>query len=117
MVDSSRQSEVAIEPIASFSVLLSRVAWCFGGPVALAFLTLKIAFSQDGWGSPSDVAFPLVLAATIAARWISFRNGDRLNTFGEVTTLNQLRRYSVVFLCAGVVVWIATNMLANHVLN
>jgi len=101
MVESSSQPKAAIEPITSLKALIARVAWCFAGPVTLAFLTYKIAFSKDGWVTPSDIAFPIILASTVAARWISFRCGDRSNTIGEVTTLDELRRYSVIFISVG----------------
>ena len=117
MLERQRNSSEAMPVITSFKVLLCRVFWCFGGPIILSFLTYKIAYAKDGWGTPSDIAFPIIVAATIAARWIGFRNGERSNTIGEVTTLAQLRSYSVKFMTGGLIVWIAANVLANHVLN
>ena len=117
MAEHSKNSGDALPPITSFNVLAYRVFWCFGGPVILAFLLYKIAFANDGWLTPSDLAYPIVLIATVAARWASFRAGDRSNSVGEVTTIDQLRRYSIVFTTVGLLIWIVANVLGNRGVN
>lgn len=114
MVEPSNQTKEVLPPITSFRVILCRIVWCFAGPVALCFLTLKIALTTDGWIAPSDLGFPCVVIMTVAARWFCFRGGDRTNTLGEVTTIEQLRRYSMILAIGGLLVWSAANVLGNH---
>lgn len=102
-----------LRPMTSFAVLICHLFWIFGGPIVLSFLTLKLATTKDGWTTPYDIGFPIVLAATVAARWYCFRSGDILNSMGEITTMDQLRRYTRVFLVGGMAVWIAANLIAN----
>lgn len=115
MVESSNRAEAAMEPITSIKVLISRVAWYFAGPVTLCLLAFKIASTNDGWLTASDITFPIIVAATVAARWICFRAGDRSNTMGQVTSIEDLRRYSIVFSIGSVLVWIAANIVGNFV--
>lgn len=117
MADALKPPESGTGSITTFSQLVVRVAWVFGGPVALAFLAIKIATTKDGWVSSSDLAFLLILPATVAARWIGFRNGDRSNTLGELTTQEQLRRYSISFLAGGIVLWVGANLCGNSILS
>lgn len=113
MVESSNRTEAALEPITSFTVLFSRIVWFFAGPVVLCFLAVRIATISDGWMSASDIAFPIVVVATVAARWICFRSGDPSNTTGGITTIEELRRYSIVFPIGGALVWAAANIIGN----
>ena len=114
MTEKTQPRETAVPPITSFWVLVCRVAWLFAGPVMLGFLALAIANRNDGWIAATDLGFLIVLAATVGARWISFHSGDTSNSSGEVTSLDQLRRYSVGFLMGGILVWIATNFIGNQ---
>ncbi|HEY0982864.1 MULTISPECIES: hypothetical protein [unclassified Schlesneria] len=104
----------AIRPITSLWVLTGRVAWLFAGPVVLGFLVMSMLQRRDGWIAGTDLAFLIILAVTVGARWLTYNAGDTSNSNGEPTTEAQLRTYSFSFLTGGVVVWILANIVGNH---
>lgn len=117
MAETSRPAVTDVGTITTFSQLAIRIAWVFAGPVALAFIAITIASTRDGWLTTSDLAFLIVLVATVSARWIGFRNGDRANTLGELTTQEQMRRYSINFSAGGIALWASANLFANTILS
>lgn len=115
MVERSSETAEVSQPITSLNVVFCRLWWCFLGPALLCFLAIQTGIAHDGWIASFDLVFLIVLLTTVGARWISFRVGDRKNAFGDIITLGQLRRYSILFIVGGVVLWIVANLLGNNI--
>lgn len=103
-------------PATSFSVLLCRLFWVFLGPAALFLTAVSIVQSGTGWLTGKDLLFGLSLLATVLCRWGDFWKGDRTNTFGDPVTEKYMWGYTAGALVAGVTLWVAANVLGNHVL-
>ncbi len=66
----------------SFSALAGRLSWIFVGPFVLGVCAISIAGRRDGWLSPADLFYFVVLAGMLIGRWTEFRSargadGDR----------------------------------------
>ena len=117
MVEHPRKTAEVAPPITSLNLLLCRLWWCFVGPVILCFLAIQQSVAPDGWLAASDIGFLIVMLTTVGSRWVSFRAGDRVNAFGDIVGVEQLRRYSMFFLGGGTVVWIVTNVIGNRIFH
>jgi hypothetical protein len=79
------------------------------GPATLLLLAYTLAENQKGWFAPSSIAFLVVLAAVIIARWLDPQTSD-----GERTTPVHLRRFTVSTAGIGLAAWVVVNLLGNH---
>lgn len=103
--------------ITSFWVLGGRLTWIALGPVALVGLTIGIVSGGTGWLTGLDAAFVLVAGLMLLGRWTEQRSGSATTLTGEPATPAQLRRYVVLLIPVAAVIWLAANILGNHVLN
>jgi|GEM_PF-7108197 len=53
----------------------------------------------------------------ILGRWVEFRSGTATTATGEPATVEHARRYTRVVVPTAACVWIAANVLGNHVLG
>jgi hypothetical protein len=84
------------------------------GPSVLLLLAIGIANRGQGWLTPVDIAFLVVLAAMVAARWLEFRRGAALKGTGEPATRTDLLRYVPIAVATGLAVWIVANLVGNY---
>lgn len=102
--------------ISSVAVLFGRVMWMLAGPMALCLITYGIVSGGDGWFQTADAAFAIVLLFMIGGRWIEQRSGVATTVTGQPATVQHFKRYLRTFVPAAVGLWIAANVLGNHVL-
>jgi hypothetical protein len=98
----------------SFPAVAGRLFWIFIGPFALAVCAFGIAGQRDGWLSPSDLIYVVVLAGMFIGRWIEFRMGTPLTATGEPATADDLRRYAQGLALLGLGIWVIANLIGNR---
>ena len=87
------------------------------GPLILIFLSIANVKARSGWMSSVDIAFFVVLAALVYARWLEFRGGAPRTATGEPAAISHFRRYAWITLGAGLGIWFMTNLIGNHFRN
>ena len=102
--------------ITSVTVLGARISWVFAGPAALGLVTLAIASRGNGWLTAFDAIFAIVVAWMLAGRWVEQRSGVATLMNGEPATVHDFRRYVAVLLSVAGTIWVAANVLGNHLL-
>lgn len=103
--------------VTSCSVLLARCFWFFVGPAILVLLAVGIVSSGSGWVTALDVAFFLVLSLMLAGRWFEFQSGQAMTGTGAVASWADFRRYVLLLTPLAASVWMAANLLGNHLLG
>jgi hypothetical protein len=101
----------------SFPAFAGRLIWMIVGPFALAVCALGIAGQHDGWLGPPDLIYFILLAGTLAGRWMECRSGPALTATGEPATAEDLRRYARGLGLLGLGIWVAANLVGNRVLG
>jgi hypothetical protein len=81
------------------------------GPAILALLAYAMATAEKSWFAARSIAFLVVLILVVVARWT-----DPLNSFGEPSTPDVLKRYVIGAVGIGIVVWVLANLLGNQFL-
>ena len=104
-------------PTTSPLVILARVYWMMLGPLLLALLAFTIIDRGNGWFTPADLAFLVVLGGLLLARWLEFRGGNPQTSTGEPATPAHLRRYVCGAVLLGFAAWGVANLLGNHWLS
>ncbi len=97
-------------------VLLGRLMWMFFGPMLLCLTTYGIVTSGSGWVTTRDAAYVIVLALMVSGRWWEHRSGSAMTATGEPATEQHLTGYVRILLPSAVGVWVAANVVGNHVL-
>lgn len=105
------------QPIGSMWVLLARLAWFLLGPVSAALLTYAIIHHGSGWLTGWDVAFLCVIAVMVLGRWAEMRSGVATTVSGAPATAAHFTRYVRGLLPVAAGVWLAANVLGNHILQ
>ena len=105
-----------VRPLTSITALLGRLMWFFIGPAALIFITYGIVKGGTGWLTALDAAFFVVVALMIGGRWREQRSGSAITADGRPATWQHFRRYVLAVLPAAVAIWVAANVLGNHLL-
>jgi hypothetical protein len=103
------------EPTTSMLAVASRAFWMMLGPRSLFLLAYTIVSQGSGWLTALDLAFLVVLAGVLAARFLEFRGGNPQTATGEPATPAHLRRYVIVAAPIGLGIWVVANVLGNHV--
>lgn len=103
--------------IRSFGILAARMVWAIFGPLVLVLLAYSIAAAGSGWLTSLDLAFAIVTAVMLAARWVEYRSGTATTLAGEAATPQHLRRYAIALVACTCGLWLAANLLGNHLLR
>lgn len=98
-------------------VAFARIIWMMIGPLVLAMLGFNIISNGAGWFTVTDVAYFIVLAVVLGARWLEFRSGQGQTAEGEPLTEAGLRRYLLLTALVGIGVWAGANLIGNHWLS
>ncbi len=101
----------------SLTPVVGRVFWLLAGPLGLLLALYYIVTSDTGWTTPADLIYFLLLGGMVLGRWLEFRGGNPRNSMGEPVTSADLRRYVLTVALAGPAVWVAANLLGNHLLG
>jgi hypothetical protein len=113
----STHNQRPMQPQSHGGVAVARLFWFVFGPIALAILAYAIISSGTGWTTWQDAAFLAVIALMLLARWYELRSGEGQDEFGNPATLADLPRYARWLIPIAAAVWVATNVLGNHVLS
>ena len=105
---------MATEALSSAPAVVGRLSWMIVGPFALAIVGISITERHDGWFSPLDLVFFVVLGGMLLGRWLEFRYSRPLTATGEPATVAHLRRYALVLGILGLVAWLAANLVGNQ---
>jgi small-conductance mechanosensitive channel len=101
----------------SIGAVVARVFWMMLGPLMLLVMAFTIAKNGNGWLSGVSIGYLGVLAATILARWLEFRDGAALTSDGQPMTTQLLRRFVVLAAVVGLAVWVVANVLGIFVFS
>ena len=93
----------------SLAVTLARMFWILIGPAFLSIAAIAIAENHKGWFAPRSIAFLVVLALVIVARWLDPDTSD-----GAPITSSQLQKYFILTIVLGMAGWAAANMLGDY---
>ena len=115
--ESKPGAEKPAEGITSISVILARVMWTLLGPAAAALAILGIATRGNGWFTPLDTVYGIVVALMLCGRWFEQRSGMGTTVTGAPSTIQHFRRYVVMLLLVTAVAWAGANLIGNHVLR
>jgi hypothetical protein len=102
------------EPQRTIPEMFSRGFWMMFGPLLLIPLAFKIVEHGQGWFTPYDIAFLLILAGMLAARGFEFYKGAPRTAEGQPATSDHFKRYALGVVTIGLACWVVTNLLANH---
>lgn len=94
---------------------VSRLFWMMIGPGLLALCTLFIVTKGNGWMTPADIGYFVVLAALMLARCLEFWTGNPQTSTGEAATPAHLRMYLLGVVVIGILVWAVANIIGNSV--
>ena len=112
--DSSAQTHSEGDsPQQRLSGCLTRLCWMFFGNVALVLLAISIANNRKTLFSLADVAFWVIAAGLISARYVDIKRLKGLTADGhEAATMRHWRRYVflVVTICS--VLWVLAHVAA-----
>ena len=103
--------------ISSLGVLFARFFGALLGPMVLVLTTMSIVNSGSGWFTKLDALFACLVVLTVASRWVEQRSGSATTAKGEPATMQDFRRYVRSVLLIATLVWVAANLLGNHVLH
>ena len=65
----------------------------------------------------ADLIYFVILGGMILGKWLEFRGGCPETSTGERTSAADLRRYILMVVTAGPVVWLIANILGNYVVR
>jgi hypothetical protein len=99
------------------SAVFGRLFWMMVGPLGLVLTTYFIVTSGTGWTTTADLIYFIILGGMILGKWLEFRGGSPLTSTGERATAADLRRFILMVVTAGPVVWVIANILGNHLLR
>lgn len=108
-------NEVRAGEVRSGVVLLGRLMWMVFGPMLMLLLTYSNV-TRAGWITSRDAAFVIVVALMAGGRWIEQQSGAAMTATGEPARADHFKRYVRVLLPLAVGVWVAANVLGNHIL-
>jgi hypothetical protein len=96
---------------------VASVIWLIGGPMLMLLVLMGKVLSRRGWLTALDGVFFLLLAATVACRWIDQRSGFAVTRDGEPSTWDHFRRYLRTIVPTAVAAWVVANVVGNHLLG
>ena len=99
------------------SAVFGRLFWMLVGPLGLILTTYFIVTSGTGWTTMADLLYFVILGGMILGKWLEFRGGNPETTTGEHVTAADLRRYILMVVTAGPIVWVVANIFGNHLLG
>ena len=105
---------MATAAMTSVPAFFGRLTWLIVGPCFLAICTVSIAQRGDGWLSPPDLIYFLVLGGMLIGRWSEFRFSQPMTATGEFATAAHLRRYVWVTGGLGLAIWVTANLVGNR---
>jgi hypothetical protein len=103
--------------ISSLGVLFATVFGSLLGPMFLVLTAMGIVNSGSGWFTKLDAIFAGLLTLMVACRWVEQRSGSATTAKGERATMQDFRRHVRSVLLIATLIWVAANLLGNHVLH
>ncbi len=75
------------EGITSISAILARILWTLLGPAAMGLVAVAIVTCGNGWLTPLDAFYAVVVALMIGGRWVEQRSGTAATVTGVPATI------------------------------
>jgi hypothetical protein len=101
----------------SVLIFVGRIFWMMAGPFCLLFCAVLILNRPgSGWLTGVDLVYWLAVVGMILGRYSEYWGGAPRNAMGEPGTAAELRRYTAMVAIAGPAIWVAANMVSNHLL-
>jgi hypothetical protein len=107
---------MANSPETPLIVVFGRLFWMMLGPVILLLIIYFIVTSGTGWRTFADLFYFITLGGMILGKWLEFRGGDPRTSTGEPARPTDLRRYILMIITIGPIVWVLANLVGNHLL-
>ncbi len=101
-------------PSTSSAAFFGRVFWMMVGPLSLALTVYLIVTSGTASRLAAHIAYFVILVGMALGKWAEFRGGNPQTAAGDPATPEDLRRYVVVVLIGGPIVWVIANVVAHH---
>ncbi|MGB9623862.1 MAG: hypothetical protein ACPMAQ_03280 [Phycisphaerae bacterium] len=105
------------EGITNVTVILARVVWTLLGPAAIGLAALRIVTRGDGWLTPLDAFYAVVVMLMIACRAIEQRSGTATTVTGAPSTPDHFKRYVATLVIVAGAIWVGANLIGNHLLS
>jgi hypothetical protein len=97
---------------------LGRLFWMMAGPACLLVCAVMILNAPGaGWRTGADIVYWIALVGMILGRWAEHLGGNPRNAMGEPAGAGDLRRYILVVVILGPMIWLAANFVSNHLLT
>jgi hypothetical protein len=103
-------------PITSLTVVIGRLFWMMVGPLTLMVTIYFFVSSGTGWWTVADLLYFIILGGMILGKWLEFRGGNPQTSTGEPAGPTDLRRYVLMVVTIGPIVWVLANLVGNHLL-
>ncbi len=100
-----------------FGLGLARAFWTLLGPLLLFGAIAYNVVSPTGWLSRWDASVALIVAAMIACRWLDQSSGKAQTAYGEPSTPEQARLYSIILVVVAAAAWAIANVVGNHLMK
>ncbi len=110
-------AEKPSEGITSISVILARIMWTLLGPAGMGLAALIIVNRGNGWLTPLDAFYGVVVSLMLAGRYVELRSGQGITVTGEPATIRHFKRYAVVLVLTAALVWALANLIGNHLIG
>lgn len=116
MSHSTLPSTHETQGITSFWVLIARLMWTLFLPFLFVLTAYRIVTYGQGWFTPWDIAFGVIVVLLLGARWLEQRSGQATTVTGKLSTKEHFHRYvwGLVLIAAGL--WVCMNYLGNYIL-
>ena len=108
-------TSLAPDSVTSLRAFFGRLVWMLLGPLTLAVCALVITQRQEGWVTPQNLFYFVILGGMLLGRWAEFRYGQPMTATGEPASIDHLRRYAIGVSILGLAIWVAANVLGNSV--
>jgi hypothetical protein len=103
--------------ISSVSVLFGRLMWFIIGPALLLGLTYGMVTRRNGWFTPLDAAYFVVVGLMVLGRWKEQHSGVATTAEGKPATWDHYHRYIRLLLPVAAIVWVLVKITANYILD
>jgi len=108
-------TSLATESATSLRAFFGRLSWMLVGPLTLAVCALVITQRRDGWLTPLNLFYFVILGGMLLGRWAEFRYGQPMTATGEPASIDHLRRYAIGVGMLGLAIWVVANVVGNSV--
>ncbi len=108
----SESNDQIATPQAHASGCLTRLTWMLFGNLVLFFSALALTNNYGFYLSWADLALWAAVVVMIGARYLDIKRLGGLTAGGEPANMGHWRRYALIMVAVGAVLWIGGHLLA-----